>query len=222
MNEINALYHTLILKLMEDRKIPPKEVYLSADVKKVTFYNFINGENSISVERFGRICAALGLDLEGFLKSGGELPCVDEKGSAPIPCFGSVEAGRTNGFVDIEITKDSLKDVPKVSASRERLKKGLRGGSLLDVVALTVRGDSMEPLFQEDDVVFVHQNETLKDLRHRDIVVMDLDGLGSYTIKQWHKEGLLVALNPKHDAIVLKKCPGWRLFGRVIGMDRVY
>jgi len=80
----------------------------------------------------------------------------------------------------------------------------------------------MAPIFQEGDHVFVKKMQDINRVHHKDIIVFDTDGCGSYTLKMWDKAGVLVPLNTKHDVITLAQCPGSRLYGRAIGLERTF
>lgn len=79
--------------------------------------------------------------------------------------------------------------------------------------AIRVTGDSMEPDFFHEDIIFIEPTEYL---HHHDIGVFVLNGEGY--IKEYNKEdGCLISHNPKYPPIQLKPDDSIHVVGRVLG-----
>ena len=85
--------------------------------------------------------------------------------------------------------------------------------------AVTVSGDSMEPVFHDHDMVYVHQQETLDD---GEIGIFSLND-NAY-IKKLKNDGdgtFLISLNQKYDPIpVCLDRDDFRIFGKVCSATR--
>lgn len=77
--------------------------------------------------------------------------------------------------------------------------------------ALTIQGDSMEPIYYDGDIVLVKKQDAI-DIGQIGIFVLD----GSGYIKKYNKDRL-ISLNEKYDDILLKDYSDCRCDGRVIG-----
>lgn len=77
--------------------------------------------------------------------------------------------------------------------------------------ALKVRGDSMEPMYFDDDIVFVKQNVIVESGQ---IGVFFLNGEGYMKMLQGNK---LVSLNPKYTPIIINELDSFFCAGRIIG-----
>ena len=77
-----------------------------------------------------------------------------------------------------------------------------------------VRGDSMEPRFHDNDLVWVEQTEQLED---GEIGIFYLDGNAYIKKLQTNSTGsYLVSLNSKYDPIPITENSSFRIFGRVL------
>lgn len=77
--------------------------------------------------------------------------------------------------------------------------------------ALTIQGDSMEPIYYDGDIVLVKKQDAI-DIGQVGIFVLD----GSGFIKKYNGDRL-ISLNEKYDDILLKDYSDCRCDGRVIG-----
>lgn len=77
--------------------------------------------------------------------------------------------------------------------------------------ALTIQGDSMEPIYYNGDIVLVKKQDAI-DIGQVGIFVLD----GSGFIKKYNGDRL-ISLNEKYDDILLKDYSDCRCDGRVIG-----
>lgn len=77
--------------------------------------------------------------------------------------------------------------------------------------ALTIQGDSMEPIYYDGDMVLVKKQDAI-DVGQIGIFVLD----GAGYIKKYNKDRL-ISLNEEYDDILLKDYSDCRCDGRVIG-----
>lgn len=76
--------------------------------------------------------------------------------------------------------------------------------------ALRISGDSMEPLYYDKDIVFIHSSNTMEI---GDIGIFYIDG-NQYVKKLGNNQ--LISLNPKYDPIPLDNVTTFRILGEVI------
>ena len=113
---------------------------------------------------------------------------------------------------------------PFLSVARDRLKRGMRGVSIRkgNIVSFEIVGDSMLPLFQEGDFVFIVRTGEWSEIKHGDIIAASLDGEGLLTIKLFDKIGVLRPVNPSFPLIRLSDYEKPKLFGRVFALERSF
>lgn len=123
-----------------------------------------------------------------------------------------------NESVDVLLTKLPLYAVPVSAGTGQWLEDGYdfeyiyvndvpRGTDF----CLRVRGDSMSPLYNDDDIVFVRAN-VIVESGH--MGVFFLNGEGYLKMLQGNK---LVSLNPTYKPITIKEFDSFFCLGRVIG-----
>lgn len=79
--------------------------------------------------------------------------------------------------------------------------------------ALTVKGDSMEPLIKDGSIVYIHSQE---DVENGTISIVEIDG--AVTCKKVYKEDnqlKLISLNEKYEPMIIEK-GNVRILGKVI------
>lgn len=83
---------------------------------------------------------------------------------------------------------------------------------------LRVRGQSMEPLIRDNDIVAVDSFQTERDELDGKIVVATSEekGLCISRLRRYENFDVLEAENHKYSGIVLNKASGWRIVGRVL------
>lgn len=80
--------------------------------------------------------------------------------------------------------------------------------------AVHVRGDSMQPKFQDGQVIYIHKQETLEN---GEIGIFLLDGNAYVKKLQKKKNGIaLISLNKKYDPIPVKEFSDLKIFGKVV------
>ena len=90
-----------------------------------------------------------------------------------------------------------------------------RKGNPREMVLMRVSGDSMEPLYLNGQIIWVHQQETLED---GEIGIFFLDG--EAYVKKYHQtpDGIsLISMNKKYAPIKVSSGSVFRTFGKVVG-----
>lgn len=183
----------------------------------------ITGEHLLYIERGQRktpsfkvimkILRALHVDLQDFLQETGYLSVNVEPASLKkmkqIPVVSWVIAGKWNEVCDSFHPGDA----------DEWIESDVRGKN---VFALRVKGDSMEPEFNEGEVIIINPHIEAKS---GDYVIVKNDDKGEATFKQLKKYGdtiVLHPLNPKYPDIELKKGVKYRVVGKVVKKEKRY
>ena len=81
--------------------------------------------------------------------------------------------------------------------------------------ALRVRGDSMEPMYSDDDIVFVRANSLVENGQ---VGVFCLNNEGYLKMLQGNK---LVSFNEEYDPVIMKTWDDYFPVGRVVGKTRI-
>ncbi|MDO4680315.1 MAG: XRE family transcriptional regulator [Aerococcus sp.] len=114
-----------------------------------------------------------------------------------VRCYGSVSAGTGVFLQDEEYEEVQVAgDVPEHD------------------FAVKVNGDSMEPMLQDGELIYVHKTS---DARSGQIIIADLNG--DAFVKKLYKndqEVKLISLNQKYDDIVLRENDEFIVFGVVV------
>ena len=152
------------------------------------------------------------LVAKGYLKrerrnASRDIAVVDETGSAPglarVPLLGTVAAG---------LPIEAVAEQEEIALPEEWLGRGR-------TYALRVRGDSMiEEQIRDGDTVVVEARETA---RNGETVIALIDG-ESVTLKQYHREGGRIRLQPANPAVPVLILPEEkvRIQGVVVGVLR--
>lgn len=124
-------------------------------------------------------------------------PNVNER--VEIPLCGSVSAGAGEYLQDehveyIEVFADSVPDDADY--------------------CLKVNGDSMSPMFESGDIIFVHKQQEPSDGA---IMIVDVDGEAYVKkVRVDNNQLRLVSLNPAYDDIIVDKSNDSRIIGKVV------
>jgi len=81
--------------------------------------------------------------------------------------------------------------------------------------AVRVTGDSMEPMFYDEDVLFIREQQTIEN---GEIGIFNLNG-EAYVKRLEGKK--LVSLNPEYKPISLHEYDDLRVMGKVLGRHRM-
>lgn len=140
-----------------------------------------------------------------------------------VPVYGYVAAGTSDCGSDAvclnDLPPDQRETIPMPEAF---FAKYLRYPNR-EIVALFVRGTSMEPYFLEDDIVLVERMHSKSELKVGDNVVVDLGNGYGHTLKQWSGHDILKSINPAGPEFDLSLEPYHEatLWGRTFTMIRV-
>jgi len=166
--------------------------------------NIEEGIRKPTFEVLMKLLEALNVEASEFLMETGYMK--------PIKTWGKVEWLPVIPWVQAGFWKDAY-DPETYSEFVETATKG--------EFALRVEGDSMEPEFQEGDIIVVNPH---RKQEHNDYVVV-CNAENEATLKQLKKYGharVLHPLNPKYDDIELIKNGGHGLIGVVAEKKRSY
>ena len=216
-------------KLMQ-KDVAAKLAGYDLDVSSKTIYNWEKGLAQPSIPHFLALCDIFGVDDIMWRFAG------IKKG----PYAGLNQSGRAKAkeLVDLLLQIEKYKEVPAVSVVEPvrilrlyDIPASAGTGSFLeesgfDMIevphyvppsadfALRISGDSMEPVFQDGQVVWVKEQETLNSgeigifTYYNDVYLKKLviDG----------DEAFLRSLNPKYDDIAIEDDFGFRAIGKVV------
>lgn len=174
-------------------------------VKRQTYSAYERGLSSPDSPVLAKIARLFGVTTDSILYD--DLDVNDYRNHVPhirIPVYGSIAAG-----VPIEAAED-IEDYEEVELS-------LSGGG--ELIALRIKGKSMEPKFSEGDAVIVRLQD---DVDNNDIAVVIVDGSDAAVkkVKKYSSGISLISLNPAYEPMFfsneeIETLPV-RILGRVI------
>lgn len=171
-----------------------------ADVNHSHISDVEKGSKEPTLKWMMKVVNALSIDLNELMRETGFLPPdaepVDKKKIKSVPVLSWTQCGNWKAMGE-----ESFDEYIDTDANGE--------------FALKVRGDSMEPVFFEGDIIII--NPYLKQ-EHGDYIVV-ANHEGEATLKQLKKVGknrVLHPLNSKYEDIVLNKEIQYRVIGVVV------
>jgi len=190
----------------EAREMSFREAATASGLSHVHVKDIEDGKKAPSFDKVMSLLKAYHADVQEFLRETGYLPVNVEPAELPktrqVPLVSWVIAGKweeargafQSGDVEAWIDTD------------------IKGA---DIFALTVKGDSMEPEFQEGDTVIV--NPHIKP-DHNDYVVVrnEEDEATFKQLKKFGKERVLHPLNPNYEDIRLSETVQYKIVGKVV------
>ncbi len=190
----------------EARDMSLRDAAKAADISHQHIKDIEEGKKVPAFDRVMNLLKAYHADAQEFLQATGYLPVNVTPTELPktrtVPLVSWVIAGKwedSRGAFqpgDIEAWIDT--DV-----------KGA------DVFALTVKGDSMEPEFQDGDVIIV--NPHIKPDSNDYVVVRNEEDEATFKqLKKYGKERVLHPLNPKYEDIRLSEEVQYKIVGKVV------
>ena len=167
-----------------------------------------NGRSVPSFEMVITFLRAYAIEMEDFLRETGHLsPELEPEESAKIkrvPILSWTQAGHWR-----ECANSQDYDCAMIETDS-------RG-----TFALSVRGDSMEPEFHEDDIIIIHPY--LKPEHNDYIVICNPDWEATFKqLKKYGKTRVLHPLNTKYEDIELKTDMEYRVVGVVVEKKKKY
>lgn len=197
----------------EERDISARELAKKAGISDAHVFYIENEQRKPTFDVVMRILKALNVDVPEFLKETGYLPAnikpVKLKKHKPIPVISWVAAGNWNEVCDSFEPGDA----------DEWIESDVKGEN---VFALRVKGDSMEPEFNEGEIIVI--NPHIETQPGEFVIVKDEDK-GQATFKQLKKYGntfVLHPLNPKYPDIELRRGSKYRVVGKVVEKKKKY
>ncbi len=226
----------LLKQKLEDRRIKQTELSEAVGIPKTTLSSIINRDNTrIDIETFLRICRYLGCDPNEFAEEFDEssrhpLPrhfaekynAIDDYGRELVATVLDKEYERCTA--DVEYAQPKIKIMHsfyKVSAGRgfelaededwEEIEIPDTPDARKADFALTIKGDSMEPVYYSGDIVLVRKQPAV-DVGQIGIFVVN----GAGYIKKFGGDRL-ISLNDKYDDIIPAADDSVYCMGKVIG-----
>ena len=145
-----------------------------------------------------------------------------QENSISLPTIASSQKEITDRSIDVLLTKLPLYTVPVSAGTGQWIEEGNDFEYIYtaDVPSgtdfcLRVRGNSMAPMYNDDDIVFVRANVIIEGGQ---IGVFFLNNEGYLKMLQGNK---LVSLNQKYKPITIKEFDSFFCIGRVIGKAEV-
>lgn len=168
----------IVKELRERTGMQQKELAILAGVSRPTVSEWEHGKKDPSGERLRKLAQIFGVDIGTILGYG---PAIIPIKPNAVPIIGEIACGTP---ITAEENIDGYAALPE--------------GVTADF-ALRCRGDSMEPLFRNGDLVLIRKQE---DVENGQIAAVSIDG--EATLKHvYHKPDglLLVAENPAYEPI---------------------
>jgi len=225
MRDINLLFGQALNQTIEASGIQKKNLLAETGLARNTLFGCLSGKKGTQIDKIDAVLLAVGVDILSLFSEKPPQPA-DPADFVDIPNLGRARAGTYNGTIDICISDHDFEnwEGPFMSVARDRLKRGMRGVSIRkgNIVSFEIVGDSMLPLFQEGDFVFIVRTGEWSEIKHGDIIAASLDGEGLLTIKLFDKIGVLRPVNPSFPLIRLSDYEKPKLFGRVFALERSF
>jgi len=198
-----------------------EEVEARTGIKQTTISSWETGRFRPTVEGVEKLARLYGVPLGRFL--GLEEEALSARPDLlSVPIVGRVSAGTGNRpgeeVVLRSLAGGSLGETLEISSGR--IQRVLRARNH-EVAALEVDGSSMEPAYEDGDLIVVERLSERGMLVHRDHVIVDLDGSGRHVLRVWlEKLRLLMPLNVEkfQEVVATKETVLW---GRVVALVRV-
>lgn len=188
-------------RLMEERGINKNVLAKESGIPYTTIDGFYKkGTENIKLSTLTRLCDYFGVLLDTFVaedySKNEEIQGGIQKILSSLPLYSlPVSAGTGEWIMDgYEYEFVEFEDAPK-------------GASF----ALKVRGDSMEPMYSDGDIVFVKPHVILESWQAG---VFYLNGDGYLKMQRGNQ---LISCNPKYPPVFIREDDEFTCFGRVIG-----
>lgn len=168
--------------------------------------NIEDGLKNPTFEKVMALLKAYHADMQEFLRETGYLPPNVEPADLPkmkaVPVVSWVIAGKW----------EEVSDSFQPGDADDWIETAIKGANIF---ALTVKGDSMEPEFQEGDYIIVNPHMKAD---HNDYVVVRNEGEEATfkQLKKFGKERVLHPLNPKYEDIRLSEAQQYKIVGKVV------
>ena len=197
MGEIRENLRENLSNYLSVKGVSQKQLAEKLDVSQSAVTNWVKGNNSPDIETVAKICDVLNISVvDLFGSNGSEMPERIQKVMSRLPLYDlPVSAGLGEWLLDgCEYEYTDFEDVPKNAE-----------------FALRVRGNSMEPMYSDGDIVFVRSRIRVESGQ---VGVFYFNGSGYLKMLQGDK---LISFNPEYKPIVMGEFDEYVCFGRVVG-----
>ena len=190
----------------EARDMSLRDAAKAADISHQHIKDIEEGKKVPAFDRVMNLLKAYHADVQEFLRETGYLPQNVEPAVLPktraVPLVSWVIAGKWEDVCDSYQPGDA----------NEWVETDIKGANIF---ALTVKGDSMEPEFQEGDIIIV--NPHIKPDSNDYVVVRNEEDEATFKqLKKYGKERVLHPLNPKYEDIRLSETVQYKIVGKVV------
>jgi SOS-response transcriptional repressor LexA len=190
----------------EAKEMSLREAAAAAGISHVNVKEIEDGKTAPSFDRVMKMIRVYHADVQDFLQSTGFLPPNIEAAPAgqvrQIPIVSWVIAGKWEEICDAFQPGDA----------DEWIESEMKAPNIF---ALRVKGDSMEPEFQEDDIIIVKPH--VKGEHNDYVVVKNEDDEATFKqLKKYGKARILHPLNPKYPDIELSDKVQYKIVGKVV------
>ncbi|HDL01544.1 MAG TPA: helix-turn-helix domain-containing protein [candidate division Zixibacteria bacterium] len=195
----------------KEKGLSARAVAKKAGISDVHVSHIEHNRRKPSFDVMMKVLRALDIDAKEFLYETGYTPRVNKKTERRqvIPVISWISAGFWNTATDPYEPGDA----------EEWIESEVKG---MNIFALRIKGDSMEPEFIEGDILVVNPHI---EANHGDYVIVKNDDNNEATFKQLKEYGgtiILHPLNPKYPDIELKKRNVYRIVGKVVKKEKKY
>jgi len=197
----------------EEMDFSARELAKKAGISDVHVFYIESEQRKPTFDVVMKVLKALNVDVREFLQETGYLPAnikpAKIKKLKSIPVISWVAAGKWNEVCDSF----------EPGGADEWIESDVKGEN---VFALRVKGDSMEPEFNEGEIIVINPHV---EAQPGEFVIVKNEDKGEATFKQLKKYGntfVLHPLNPKYPDIELRKGNKYRVVGRVVEKKKKY
>lgn len=197
----------------EEKGLSAREVAKRAGISDAHVLYIENEQRKPTFDVIMKVLKALDADVQEFLRETGHvdvsIQLTPPKKLRQIPVISWVAAGKWHDVIDPFQPGDA----------DEWIESDARG---MNIFALRVKGDSMEPEFNEGEIIVINPHVEAKP---GDFIIAKNEDKNEATFKQLKKYGetiILHPLNPKYPDIELKKGSKYRIVGKVVKKEKKY
>lgn len=196
----------------EERELSAREVARRAGISDGHVLYIENEQRKPTFDVLMKILKALNADVQEFLQETGYIPVNVEpatlKKMRPVPVISWVTAGRWEAVCDNFQPGDA----------DDWIETEVKGKN---VFALKIKGDSMEPEFNEGEIVIVNPHVEAKSGDY--VVVKNNEDEATFKqLKIYGETTVLHPLNPKYPDIELKKGVHYHIVGKIVEKKKRY
>ena len=192
-----------LIRLMHDRNMKAAELSRRSGVTEASLSEYINGKKEPMGKASIAIAKALGVTLDELWDFNLE--------TEGLP-------GNTQPAIEVALSKIPLLNLPVSAGDGQWLAEGYEYEltSFANIpedadFALRVRGDSMAPMFEDNDIVFIKAGVIIESGQ---IGIFHLNGNGYLKMLQGNK---LISINKAYAPIIVEEWDTFFCAGRIVG-----